>query len=533
MTKNSDFTKKIVAAYDYKDAAGNVLFQVIRYEGKDFSQRRPDGQGGWIWNLDGVKRVPYRLPELLQASKQDWVFIAEGEKDVDRLIAEGLSATCNPMGAGKWREEYNEHLQGRLVAVLPDNDRAGKKHAEQVADSLYGTAAEIRIVELPGLPEKGDVSDWLDSGGTIAELLQLVDQAKPFKPTVARRQMTALQRDRQYVPKPIVVNLEDVEPQKVEWLWDNRIPLGKLSLLVGDPGLGKSFLTLYITAQVTTGRPWPDDPFKQPIFKGSVIILSAEDDVSDTIVPRLQAHGADLNRIRAIQGVTYDDPECEGPHQFNVTLHLPALEQAIIETPETRLVIIDPITAYLGKTDSHKNAEVRAALAPLAALAGEHRVAVVGVSHLSKNQGTKAIYRTMGSLAFTAAARAVWVVSKDRDNPNRRLLTPAKANLSVDPGGLAFSIIDGVVAFEPGRIEITTEEALCPETDEGAGALDAAKDFLKECLKDAPTPSAEVLKQAKENGVSARTLNRAKKALDVKSFREKDTWLMKLETVPF
>ncbi|MEJ2705288.1 MAG: AAA family ATPase, partial [Sedimentisphaerales bacterium] len=444
----------------------------------------------------------------------------------------GFVATTCPMGAGKWREEYNQYFRGRLVVVIPDNDTAGRNHAEHVANSLYGIAGEVRIVELPGLPEKGDVSDWLDAGHQVPELLALIDESKTYKPSKTAQKTVRSDRDRDYTPKPIIVRLEDVEPQEVEWLWDNRIPLGKLSMLVGDPGLGKSFLTLYIAAQVTTGRPWADDPLKQPILEGSVIILSAEDDVSDTIVPRLKDHEADLTKIRAIQGVTYDDPEHEGPCHFNVTAHLPALEQAIAETPGTRLVVIDPLTAYLGKTDSHKNAEVRGALAPLAALAATHRLAVLGVSHLTKNQGTKAIYRTLGSLAFTAAARAVWVVSKDRDNSNRRLLTPAKANLSIDPGGLAFSIIDGVVAFEPDRIDITTDEALCSETDEGAGALDAAKDLLRECLKDGPVSSAEVFKQAKQNSVSERTLNRAKKMLDVKSFKEKDAWFWKMETVP-
>ena len=532
MTKNNDFTKKIVATYDYRDEAGKLLYQNCRFDPKDFRQRRPDRQGGFVWDLEGVTRTLYRLPELLESSLQDFVFVCEGEKDTDALYGLHLVATTSGSSTS-WKPEFAKHFKGRLVCVTPDNDPPGQGYGAAVANSLYGVATEVRVLNLPGLDEGEDVSNWLDGGGTVAQLLQLVDQAKPFKPTAVIRQTTALQREKQSVPKPIVVNLEDVEPQKVEWLWDNRIPLGKLSLIVGDPGLGKSFLTLYITAQVTTGRPWPDDPFKHAILRGSVIILTAEDDISDTVLPRLLNHEADVARIRAIQGVTYDDPECEGPHHFNVTQHLPALEQAIAETPETRLVIIDPITAYLGKTDSHKNAEVRAALAPLAALAGQHRVAVVGVSHLSKNQGTKAIYRTMGSLAFTAAARAVWVVSKDRDNPNRRLLTPAKANLSVDPGGLAFSIIDGVVTFEPGRVEITTDEALCPETDDGAGALDEAKDFLRECLKDGPAPSTKVLKQAKANGISERTLNRAKKALDVKSFKEKDTWFWKIETVPF
>jgi len=524
--------KKIVKTYDYTDKAGKLLYQNCRFDPKDFRQRRPDGNGGFIWDLDSVTRTLYRLPELLESSLQDFVFITEGERDSDALHDLHLVATTSG-SSSSWKPEFAKHFKGRLVCVTPDNDPSGQRYAEAVANSLYGIAAEVRLLALPGLGEGEDISNWLDNGGTASELLQLVDQTKSFKPTTTARETIVWERNSEYIPTPILIRLEDVEPQKVEWLWDNRIPLGKLSMLVGDPGLGKSFLTLYIAAQVTTGRPWADDPFKQPIQKGSVIILSAEDDVSDTIVPRLKDHEADLTRIRAIQGITYDDPKCEGSCHFNVTKHLSALEQAIAETPETRLVVIDPLTAYMGKTDSHKNAEVRGVLAPLSALAATHQLAVVGVSHLTKNQGTKAIYRTLGSLAFTAAARAVWVVSKDRDNPNRRLLTPAKANLSIDPGGLAFSIIDGVVAFEPDRIEMTTDEALCSETDDGIGALEEAKNFLKECLKDEPTPSVEVFKQAKENRISERTLNRAKKALDVKSYKEKDTWLMKLETVPF
>ena len=181
--KNDDFTKKIVATYDYRNAAGKVLFQVVRYEGKNFRQRRPDGQGSWIWNLDGVRKVLYRLPELVQASKQDWIFITEGEKDVDRLYDEGLSATCNPGGALKWSEDYNSYFEGRLVAIVPDNDGSGKNHAEQVANSLFRIATEIRIVELPGLPEKGDVSDWLDAGHQASELLECTDGIATFKPT--------------------------------------------------------------------------------------------------------------------------------------------------------------------------------------------------------------------------------------------------------------------------------------------------------------------------------------------------------------
>ena len=176
--------KKIVNTYDYRDESGILLFQVVRYEPKAFRQRRPDGKGGWIWNLDGVRRVPYRLPELLRSSMQDWVFIVEGEKDVDRLCELGFTATTNPGGACKWLAEYNRFFAGRLVVVLPDNDDAGKKHGEQVVCSLYGTAAQVRLIKLPGLPEKGDVSDWLDiKGNTAAKLLELIDRTEKYTPS--------------------------------------------------------------------------------------------------------------------------------------------------------------------------------------------------------------------------------------------------------------------------------------------------------------------------------------------------------------
>jgi len=182
--------KKVIKTYDYLDESSKLLFQTVRYEPKDFRQRRPDpdNPGQWLWNLDGVEPVLYRLPELIKAPMQDWVLIPEGEKDAKRLYCGlGFTATTNPMGAGKWRSEYNEYFKGRLVALIPDNDKAGRRHAEQVANSLYGTAGEIRIVELPGVPEKGDVSDWLDNGHNKAELLQLIDQAKPFDPKVGIR----------------------------------------------------------------------------------------------------------------------------------------------------------------------------------------------------------------------------------------------------------------------------------------------------------------------------------------------------------
>jgi hypothetical protein len=173
---------KIVKTYDYKDEEGKLLYQIARYEPKDFRQRRPDGQGGWIWNLEGVRRVLYRLQELLQANPADWVFIVEGEKDVDRLYDEGLIATICPMGAGKWEDSYSEFLNDRSkVAIIPDNDKPGRRHTQQVVESLCRVGVRARILELPGLPDKGDISDWLDAGGSKEELIRLAEKAKPFE----------------------------------------------------------------------------------------------------------------------------------------------------------------------------------------------------------------------------------------------------------------------------------------------------------------------------------------------------------------
>jgi putative DNA primase/helicase len=172
----------IVTTYPYRDETGAEKFESCRLFPKDFRVRRPDGTGGHIYNLDGVRRVPYRLPELLQSDKETVVYIVEGEKDVDRIRAFGLRSTCNLGGAGKWRKEYNRHFAGRPVVLIPDNDDPGRKHAQAVAASLHGTAASIKLLNLPGLPEHGDVSDWLDAGHDVEELVRLEEAASPWTP---------------------------------------------------------------------------------------------------------------------------------------------------------------------------------------------------------------------------------------------------------------------------------------------------------------------------------------------------------------
>ena len=176
---------RIVATYDYRNEAGDVVFQVVRYEPKDFRQRRPKPGGGWEWSVKGVPVVPYRLPELL-AEPTRIVFVVEGEKDVDNLARIGVLATCNAGGAGKWTAEHAKYLAGRPVVVLGDNDETGRNHTQQVAMTTHGIAKAVRIVELPGLPPKGDVSDWIAAGGTREKLAELVKATPDWTPTAVR-----------------------------------------------------------------------------------------------------------------------------------------------------------------------------------------------------------------------------------------------------------------------------------------------------------------------------------------------------------
>lgn len=180
-TANGKGLGRIAATYDYRDRQGELLYQVVRYEPKAFRQRRPDGKGGWIWKLGDTPRVLYRLPELMEADPNDWVVVPEGEKDVDNLHARGMVATTCPQGAGKWAKLSDDSaLNDRRIAIIADRDTRGRVHAEDVVRRLYGRAADLRVLELPG--EGKDASDWLAAGGTAEQLRELIESAPQYAP---------------------------------------------------------------------------------------------------------------------------------------------------------------------------------------------------------------------------------------------------------------------------------------------------------------------------------------------------------------
>jgi putative DNA primase/helicase len=506
---------RIVATYEYRDERGTALFQVVRFDPKDFRQRRSDGKGGWIWNVKGVRVIPYRLPELL-AEPTSCAFVAEGEKDCDNLARLGVLATCNAGGAGKWTREHSQHLHGRSVVVLCDNDEAGRKHGRQIAQSLQGIASSVRFVELPGLPPKGDVSNWVEAGGTREDLVRLAEAAPDWTPGAMLE------------PGPILICLADVEPRAVEWLWQERIPLGRITLLVGRPGEGKSFLTIDAAARVTTGTPWPDG---STCPQGSVILISAEDDPADTIRPRLDAHYADVSKVHLLSAVRKVDNE--GHYERLISLaDVEAIEAALIMLPDCKLIVVDPVGSFLGGgTDAHRDNEVRGVLAPIAALAEKYGPAVLVVAHRRKSSANIADDLALGSRAFTGVARAVWHLSRHPEKKALRLFLPGKNNLAREGGGLAFSIIGEPprISWEREPVALSADDALAAEAEKRdpnpgpeAAALEAAEMWLQSALAGGPRLSIELLDEWKNGqGGSDRTLKRANKELGVEAYRVK------------
>lgn len=335
-------------------------------------------------------------------------------------------------------------------------------------------------------------------------------------------------------PEVKIVCVSDIERKELAWLWPNRVPAGKLTLLCGDPGLGKSHLTVDIAARTTRGGVWPDGSAVGA--SGSVIIFSAEDDAADTIRPRLERANADLSKCFLLESVkVFDVKSQEYRHAaFDLNEHVPILEEHVNKLRDVRLIIIDPISAYAGRVDSHKNAEVRAMLVALTEMAARNGIAILAVTHLTKNAGGRAVYRATGSLAFAAAARAVWMVAPDLDDPRRRLLLPVKANLAAEASGLAFTIMSdwggSFVAWEPGPVAMTADGYLKDEAkraedkrrEDDPSTLDRAVDFLRDALEGGAMLSSEIYRAAKENGIKTRSLERALDRVGVKARKRAD-----------
>ena len=323
--------------------------------------------------------------------------------------------------------------------------------------------------------------------------------------------------------------LSDIVAKPVSWLWPGRIARGKVTIIAGNPGLGKSQITASIAAIVTTGTNWPAGG--GTCSRSNVVFLNAEDDPADTLRPRLEAAGADLKRVHFVDGV--NEKGESGERLFSLEDDIDALDLKLKEIGNVGLLAIDPISAYLGSVDSHKNADIRRLLAPLNELAARHNTAIVGISHLNKSAGTDALMRVTGSLAFVAAARAAFLVTADPQDKSRRLFLPMKNNIAPDGEGLAFTIEPASVASSGGmlatsRIEwksepvtISANEAM--QSFEGQGesvsAVEEAALWLESTLNEGSVAAKTLFDLAKGDGIAQKTLNRAAKPLGVHKYK--------------
>jgi hypothetical protein len=454
---------------------------------------------------------PSQTERVRDASVPLW--ITEGVKKADSLVSRRQCAVAL-QGVWCWQRDGVPHhewedvrLWGRPVCVVFDSDVMTNPKVQGALEGLVGflrgRGAGVRVAYLPDAPGGGKqgIDDFLASGKELRDL-------KPFIQEGLREDLL-----------PVGRLLSEVHLEQVEWLWPRRIPRGKITVLDGDPDNGKSVLTTDLAARVTAGLELPDGT---PAEAAGAVIVSAEDGASDTIRPRFDAAGGDPTRACLLGD---EEP-------FAIPDDIPRLERAVRQVGAA-LVVIDPIMAFLsGEVNSNRDQDVRRALTPLKQMAERTGAAVVLVRHLNKSRGGNPLYRGGGSIGIIGAARSGMVVGRHPGDEELRVRAGQKNNLSLPPESLAY----GIETAENGAARIVyrgVSEATAgqllraPADEEEKSALAEAKEFLLSELKGRPMWMKTVERNAREAGISPRTLKRAKQALGVKSEKESDgswTW---------
>lgn len=551
------------ALHEYTDTDNNPTHWRIRLKHPGTGEKwiRPmmrDGAGFALKQPDYPNGTPlYRLHELV-ANQHSPVLIVEGETCTDELAKLGILATTSGAADSAGKADWSI-LAGGIVTVWPDNDEAGQRYAQAVKAALEAIGCAVSIIDVDklGLQLKGDCVDWLAAHPrpTASDILALpktdpsesptsddqgADEAKPYP----------LHGGSGYASEVSIIRGCDLTPEAVKWLWLGWLAAGKLHILGGAPGTGKTTLALAMAATITTGGRWPDGT-RAPL--GNVVVWSGEDDPTDTLLPRLMLSGADVNRIYFVGDVL----DAEGRRAFDPAKDMRPLADALDGIGDVRLLIVDPIVSAVAG-DSHKNAEVRRALAPLVDLAGRMGCALVGVTHFSKGTtGRDPTERITGSLAFGALARLVMVAAKHQDQGDdseaRRVLLRAKSNLGADDGGFCYELRQGELTGHPGifascavfgaAIEGAARDILAEADateDEGGDAVSGVVQWLDDLLRDegGQLDRRDVMKAAQAMGYKERTIHRAREKLGVAIIRtgfgkdKRSVWRMPENTIP-
>jgi len=416
-----------------------------------------------------------------------------------------------------------ETQEAVVAETAPDPDVLGDWRAlARVLDHLGNDTPERRaLLEAVGL-EPGSLSGRI-CAALAGDVLTMIEEDYPGRTVLEYATLPCPSRDAG--PPAAGLNtrrLSEIAATEVYWAWPGRIPLAKLTLIGGDPGVGKTWVLLDVIARLTSGRPFPDGT-RHPWGRCDCLFATAEDGIADTIRPRVEMLGGDPSRVHVLDFVSEEG----GKRQAALELdrHLDALEDYLARHPLVRLVGLDPLSAFMGRVDAHRNNEVRGVLGPLAKMAEKVGPGFVGINHLTKSE-TKALYRSIGSIAFNAAARAVWQVSEDPHDKGRSLLLPVKDNL---PGfcrtGLAFRVSppdDGGggsppsgISWEKYVVTMTADAALTAERGK-APARAEAEEMLRELLKDGPVSAADVWERAAADRLCRDTVKAAARQLGVR-----------------
>lgn len=378
----TDKKPEILETYDYTDADGKVLYQVVRMLPKSFRQRRPDGKGGYIWNMEGQERVLYHLPRVAKTiAAEGVVFVVEGEKDVHTLESWGLTATTNAGGAGKWLPSYAESLRGAKVYVLADNDEIGRAHADLVAASLKGVAEGVVVLPLPGLPEKGDVSDWARMGHTKEDLVRVIRE----RPKKVRTCIDVLSWVESHTHR------DNPLPRGIDYPWlkvnnmTNGMHPGWLCVLAGYTSHGKTAAALEIA--VTACK------------EGRTVLFASLEMPAETVGVRV-AQRSGLNSFGFFRGCCTDSDRAAAAEAVNLSylkrLHIVEATRSVVAITELiseiepDLVIVD----HLAKMDMGDTRDLRAAYSrttlALVEMAKSLHVPVLLLAQLRRNVGVEA-----------------------------------------------------------------------------------------------------------------------------------------------
>jgi len=316
-------------------------------------------------------------------------------------------------------------------------------------------------------------------------------------------------------PPPRFCFASEITPHPVAWLWPGRLALGKLAVLDGDPGLGKSFLALDLCARLSTGRPWPDGTPSPGA--AACIFLNGEDGEEDTIGPRLRALDGDASRV-----VLLDRRDSDLAPSLSLPADADALE-ALVARTQARLLVIDPVMAFFGPgVNTASEQGIRRALAPLVALARRYGCTILLVRHLNKVGRGRALYRGLGSIGLTSLCRSAWLVAEESKGSRRRVLAQLKNNLGPPQPSLAFELTHpegGPPALQwLGPVAVSADDLLARQRpDPGPQPREVAMAFLEEVLAGGPLPVQEISKRADEEGLASRTVRRAKDTLEVRT----------------